>query len=142
ALEALNGAQWRIYNDRNGVTWANDETVIQPGEARPWLASWFERARARRRRGRSGNKQVSYGYNAGVHVVSRSERRSLAVEIGGGQDAYYGAGMSAGLDYEQLEALADSESHRCLVIPRRYDAAGAFDADLVHRTALFGIARF
>lgn len=142
SLDSLNGLQWRIYNDRDGVTWANAETEIQPGEARPWSASWFERARARRRRGRTGNRQVIHGYAGGVHVVSRLERRSLAVEIGGGQAAYYGSGMSSGLDYEKLEALADSASHRCLVIPRRYDSFGDFDAELVHRSALFGIASF
>lgn len=135
SLDPLIGVQFRIYNDRSGVTWATAATDLSIGECRPWRgvtlfgeAGW--------RRGRRDPTEYADTLAGGEHAAQRAAWRTLQIGLVADNLADVRAGgLEDSQDWETLEAASKGAS-RCLVIVRREDAAE------IHRTALFGRPSF
>ena len=138
----LIGVQIRMFNDENGQPWADDETDASIGELGCWSVAELVSTRRGWKRGRSSAKRVEFGEDAGVAIYSAPARRDYTLSIDASVDEIYLKGLPADLDIETLEALLHGSDARCMCIPRRYDPSGAFDSDLIHRTAIFGVAEF
>lgn len=141
-IDPLIGYRLRVFCDRNGATWGDDETDVGVGELGGWSVVDLARALQGWERGRTRNKLVEFGADGGVAIYSRNERRSYKFGIEGEIDDVYRYGLGAALDWEELEALMDPSASRFICIPRWLDETGQLSAALLHRTAVFGAATF
>jgi hypothetical protein len=141
-IDPLIGYRLRVFCDRNGATWGDDETDVGVGELGGWSMVDLARALQGWERGRTRNKLVEFGADGGVAIYSRAERRWYKFGIEGEIDDVYRYGLGAALDWEELEALMDPSASRFICIPRWLDESGELSVELLHRTAVFGGAAF
>lgn len=130
------GIQVRIYNDANGVTWADDGTDLLIGEIAPYAATKLCSV-PRRSQGRSQRAATERAVNAALHATRRGNFRSLSVTIRGNIDDAYKSGLPGGIDIGMLRSMQDDPMYRAAIIPRGYGEDGAPDYYLIQRSAMF-----
>lgn len=130
------GIQVRVYNDANGVTWADDETDLLIGEIAPYATTKLCDA-ARRTQGRSQRAATERAVNAALHAAWRGNFRSLSLTIHGTVSEAYKRGLQGGVDIGMLRSMQDDPMYRAAILPRGVGEDGAPDYDLIQRTALF-----
>lgn len=138
-LTPLIGVEIRIYNDANGLTWADPDTYLDIGEivltecvtvcGRP---GWSEQLIDPTRRARTLGSQV--------HKVARRAYREAKLSIGPTTlSGTRGEGLAQSQDL-QLVRAALAQSSPCLFIPHYLGEDGAFSSAELRRTILFGVA--
>lgn len=130
----------RIYNDRDGATWANSGTIIDLGElvAMPavtlgigdgWGVETVDPSSIARTRGGQ------------VNVARQSAYRVLTARIAGlPTSSARGGGLANGMDLSSLAAALRGGA-RCCAIPQYRDmVTRAVDPALAARSAIYGLA--
>lgn len=137
--DALIGIQWRIYNDRNGSTWATAATVLDIGEAvgmkavalsidQQWEDSLID------------SSELSWTLASQPHVVPRRDRRQRLCRLVPQQLAVARAsGLANGSDWAQIDAAMTGYAP-VFSAARWQDGSGNVDAAELHETGLYGIA--
>lgn len=135
------GVEYQFYNDVNGVAsipaaapFTNGEALMMQGADvlidKGWSQKWSDPPTPNF----SGTRQ---GYPGYVESPWRTLEFKLPLRR---QGNYFGdPAAPAALDYEQLFALID-RNQVALYVPRYTDATGAFSAQMLHRTAMLGVA--
>ncbi|MBA8886168.1 hypothetical protein FHW12_000359 [Dokdonella fugitiva] len=137
---AVSGCEIQIWNDVNGVAaiaaaapFTTGEAVIaQAAEvqvAAGWTLTWGDPPQP-------NMSSSGQGYSAYVPPPRRTFSFRFPVDD---QNAYFGNTSASALDYEQVIALMD-RAQPCVYVPRYLDDSGAFSAQLMHRTAIIGVA--
>lgn len=131
------GIQVRIWNDANGVTWADDTTDLLVGEIAPY-ASCYLRDTPKRKTMRSKRSTTERAYNGAAHRFYRGEFRSGEWDIHGSLAEAFKAGLQNGMCWAKLRAMQDDELYRALVVHRgEGDYNTAPDYDLIQQVAQF-----
>jgi hypothetical protein len=140
-IAPLIGYRLRVFCDRNGATWGDDETDVGVGELGGWSVVDVPRFQEGWRRDRGSNRLRERGQDgASAFYGGDKAWRSYPCTITASIAEVYRGGLAGGTDWETIEDLLGRAAARCICIPRMRDADGALDLELAHRTAIFGTA--
>jgi hypothetical protein len=138
-LDEIIGYEIRIFNDRNGVTWADPETFVDIGEAslracvevcaaNGWSAQRVQTTETKRTLGQQVHRVPRPSY---IRATLKLAPHNLAETRG--------EGLSNDMDLQKVEAALD-QAFPCLFIPIYTGEDGSFSASELHRTMVFGVA--
>lgn len=141
SLDPLIGIEIRIFNDVDGVTWADSETYVRIGEADAgegtavcvapgWSRERLDQTEAERTRGSQLHEVERVNYDA-VDVT-------LAPTSG---DNAFRQGLDTGSDFQRVNVHLTKAFARAMVYVRTEDGNGTFSSTNLHATALFGRAK-
>lgn len=130
-----------IYNDANGVPWADDTTDLLIGEIAIHATTKLCDS-PRRTSDRSQRRVTERAANAALHIAPRGEYRSMSVNIHGTITEAYNSGLPGGLDLDKLRAMQDGKRYRASIFTRGIGEDGALDDDLIQRTAIFSYVKW
>lgn len=132
--------QFRIFNDRDGATWATSATTLDIGEfvVMPAIEiehqpDWSEEV---------VDPTEAQLTRAAQMVSARRQayRRLEAILTADAGAKVRGGGLANGMDWHQLR-LALLGDRRMCALPRWKTAAGAVDGAEAHRTGVYGVGR-
>jgi hypothetical protein len=140
AEAAISDFELRIYNDRNGVTWANAATQVDVGEVAvmpavdvehqsDWAVELVDPSTTSFSRGAQPGTSQRQAYR---RMTCSLAAQNVAVVRAGG--------LANGMDWDQLAHVMVGD-RRAIAIPRWRTPAGAVAVAEVQRTSLYGLGR-
>lgn len=130
------GVQVRIYNDQDGITWADDTTELSIGEI-VVMQSVSLCATPARTRGRSNRSLRERAFNGAAHFFPRGEYRTADFTVRGSIEESYTGGLAYGMDFAKLHGKQDDGLYRAFVVPRGINDYGTGpDYDLIQQVAM------
>lgn len=140
-LDAVVGVEIRIYNDADGVTWADADTHIRIGEGdvaegvRICIAHGFQD-------GATVGATSDRTKGQQLHEVEGVDYRVLEfARVPTDGDKVYRQALPNGMDWTRINRLMTRAGARTMVYVRTQDEAGNFDSAELHSTATFGACR-
>lgn len=136
----------RIFNNVNGVPWANENTELRIGEVAPFVATYLKDTPARKS-SRSSRSVKERAFNAAVHLFRRGEFRTGEWDIHGSLSEAFKNSLDLdrrtplslkGACWAKFRAMQDDPLYRALIIPRgEGDYGTAPDYDLIQQLSMF-----